>query len=205
MKKMIHRTSFKSALGLAAVLFLAARTLPAQDGPLPGGFDPQQMRQRMLQHLRDQLEVTDGSEWKLISDRIAKVMDARRAANPGPGPMGFGPFGGPGGPPPNGAGPGAPGGAPPTGGDNQNGPGGAGPGGPPPAGFGPMNRESVPELDALQKAIDAKASASELKAKMTELKAARAKKQAELEQAREDLRQVLSARQEAIAMALGLL
>jgi hypothetical protein len=197
-----------NAFGLASLLFLAGPTVRAQQGPPQGGFDPQQMRQRMMQRVREQFEVSDDSEWKIISERLTKVMDARRAANSGPGPGGFGFFGVPGGgPPPNfGGGQGGPGGPPPNG-DNSNGPGGAGPGGPPPGGPGPgvVNREPNPELEALQKAIEAKAPSAELKAKMAELKAARAKKQADLEKAREDLRQVLSVRQEAVATMMGLL
>jgi hypothetical protein len=202
--KNIMKVITLSNIALAASLWLSATTLHAQNGPPSGGFDPQQMRQRVLQNLRERLEVTDDSEWKLISERITKVMDARRAANPGPG--GFGMFGGFGGPPPGGGGGfGGPGGPPPAGEDNQGTPGGAGPAGPPPGGFAGFNREPNPELEALQKAVESKASSAELKARMAELKASRARKQAELETARESLRQLLSARQEAIAMAMGLL
>jgi hypothetical protein len=73
---------------------------------------------------------------------------------------------------------------------------------PGPGGFG---REASPELDALRKALDNKASASEIKAKLTELRAARKTKEAELEKAQDNLREILSARQEAVAVTLGLL
>lgn len=194
-------------LGWAAMLMLAAMPLMAQQGQPGGGFDPQQMRQRMLQRVHDQLEVTDESEWKLISERVTKVMDARRAASTGGG-GGFGMFGGPGGPPPGagGFGGGGPAGGPP--GANDSGPGaGSGPGGPPPGAFagGGFNRERSPEVEALQKAIESKASATELKTRMEEVKTARIKKTGDLEKARDELRQVLSARQEAIAMTMGLL
>ncbi len=202
MKNLIKVTTL-SRFALAASLWLSATTLHAQNGPPSGGFDPQQMRERMLQNLRERLEVTDDSEWKLISERITKVMDARRAANSGPG--GFGMFGGFGGPPPGGGGFGGPGGPPPAGNDGQGNLGSAAPSGPPPGGFAGFNREPNPELEALQKAVESKASSAELKAKMAELKAARARKQAELETARESLRQLLSARQEAIATTMGLL
>ncbi len=62
-----------------------------------------------------------------------------------------------------------------------------------------------PEFEALRKAIQANASSAELKAKIAEVEAARAKNRADLEQAQAQLRQVLTARQEAIAMTLGLL
>ncbi|MGH7971508.1 MAG: OmpH family outer membrane protein [Limisphaerales bacterium] len=205
MKKIIHFNAV-SMFGLATLLFLPICSVQGQNGPPQGGFDPQQMRQQMMQRLRDQFEIPDDAEWKLVSERITKVMDARRAANSGGGPGGLGRFGGPGGPPPNRGGSSETGGPVPPGGDGgQNPPTGAAFNGPPPGGFGAFPREPDPELEALQKAIDAKAPAADLKAKIVELKAARAKKQAELEKAREDLRQLLSARQEAIAMTLGLL
>lgn len=191
-----------NTVGLAALLVLGGQKLSAQQGPPGGGFDPQQMRQRMIQRVREQLEITDEAEWKIISERITKVMDARRAANSGPGPGGGGFFGGPGGGPPPNAGAGGQGGPPPGVNDNAGGSSPVGPGGPPPGGF---RQESSPEREALQKAIDAKAPSAELKARMAEFKAARVKKQAELETAREELRQVLSARQEAIATVMGLL
>lgn len=206
MKKFMNSKT-AGRLGWAALLILAAGPLLAQQGPPGNGFDPQQMRQRMLQRVRDQLEVTDDSEWKLVSERVTKVMDARRSAGSGGGGLGM--FGGPGGPPPGGGGQGGgAGGVPP--GANNSASGGQPPSGPPPGGFGGgfgggFNREPNPELEALQKAIESKASAAELKTRMAELKAARTKKTADLEKARDDLRQVLSARQEAIAMTMGLL
>jgi hypothetical protein len=182
------------ALSMAAGLLLGAANLPAQDGPPPGNFDPAQMRQRMIERIREALDVKDDAEWQIISERITKVMDARRGAR-GPGGMaGFGPP--PGGPPPQGS--------------NGPGPGNAGPGpagagefrGPPPGGFA---AQVSPEAEALRKAIEAKAPTAELKTRLAEFKAARAKKQAELEKAQQDLREVLSVQQEAVAVTFGLL
>ena len=220
------------ALGAAAWLLLGAGNLVAQDRPPQGNFDPAQMRQRMLERMRDQFDVKDDAEWKAIADRIEKVMQARRSAGGMGGPGGFGGpgrFGGPGGqgfpggppspggqggPPPQGGpgGPdgfGPPGGAPPSSPDTaQVRPQGAGgfgnsPGGPGgPGGFG---REANPELEALRKALESKASAAEIKAKLADLRAARKKKEAELEKAQDELRDILSARQEAMAVTLGLL
>jgi hypothetical protein len=62
-----------------------------------------------------------------------------------------------------------------------------------------------PELEALQKAVEAKASASELKDKLATLREVRKAKEAELTKAQEELRKVLSVRQEAVAVQLGLL
>ena len=197
------------AFGTAVCLFAGAGNLEAQE-PSPGSFDPAQMRQRMSERLRDQFEVTDESEWKLIFERVEKVFELRRSLG---GPGGFGPpggfpggRGGQGGPPPQ------MGGQRPD--DAQGGPGG--PGGPggfgPPGGFpggggGPMGfpRQPNPELDALRAAIEAKATTAQLKAKMAQFREARKKKEADLEKAQEDLRQILSVRQEAIAVTMGLL
>ncbi len=68
--------------------------------------------------------------------------------------------------------------------------------------FGPP---PSPEAEALQKAIDAKAPKAELKAAVEKYQAARKVKLAELEKAQDDLRKVLTARQEAIATLNGLL
>jgi hypothetical protein len=172
------------------------------------------MRQRMTERMRAQFDVKDDTEWKAISERIDKVMQARRALGGAGGPGGFG----------------FPGGRPSQ--DGQGGPGGQdGPGGPPPQdgqggpdGFGPPPGDaqaapaqspdnpprpgamrSSPELDALRKAIDNKASAAEIKSKLADLRTARKQKEAGLEKAQDDLKTILSARQEAVAVTLGLL
>jgi hypothetical protein len=223
------------ALGSAAWLLLSAGNLIAQDRAPQGNFGPGQMRQPMLERMRGQFEVKDDAEWKAISARIEKVMQARRSLGGVGGPGGFGFPGGRGGP--NGPGgrgfPGGPpmqrgqGGPPPQGGpggpDSFGPPGGA----PPPAPEGPDGRppgaaefrnapgvpggpgrfgpEASPELDALRKAINRNASAEEIKTKLAEVREARKKKEAELEKAQDELRATLSPRQEAVAVTLGLL
>ena len=187
--------SRRPAVLLAIALLASLTALQAQDRPPQGNFDLAQMRERMQERLRTQFEVTDDSEWKLISERIAKVMEARRnVGGGGPGGFGGGP-GGAGGPPPQGMN------------RNSSGPRQSGSDQRPPEGsMGPgFNRESNPELDALRKAIDAKASKEEIKTKLEQLRAARKAKEAELEKAQADLRQLLTARQEAIAVVNGLL
>jgi len=62
-----------------------------------------------------------------------------------------------------------------------------------------------PEAEALQKAIDDNAPAAQVKALLEKYRAARKDKEAKLAQAQEDLRKVLTARQEAQAALLGLL
>src|SRR2546422_5576622 len=71
-----------------------ASNLPAQQDRPRGNFDPEQMRQRMMERYRESLEIKSDDEWKAIEPRITKVMDARREIGF---PGGFG-RGGPGGP-----------------------------------------------------------------------------------------------------------
>lgn len=81
--------------------------------------------------------------------------------------------------------------------------GGGGPGGN--GGRGGFNNTPSPEAEDLQKALDAKASPDELKAKMAKLRDSRKSKEAALAKAQEDLRKVLTVRQEATAVSMGLL
>jgi hypothetical protein len=139
-------------------------------------FDPAQMQQRMMERYKEVLEVTDDQEWKALQPLIQKVFDARMQS------MGGGMRGMFGGPRRGGEG-------------DQQGQGQQRRFGPPPS----------PEAEALQKAVDAKASKAELKAAVAKYAEARKTKQAELEQAQENLRKVLTARQEALATLNGLL
>ena len=75
--------------GVATLLSLAAGNLSAQERR---NFDPEEMRQRMMDRYREQLEVKNDDEWKLLSERITKVSDARRDLG-GPGGFGRGGFG----------------------------------------------------------------------------------------------------------------
>jgi hypothetical protein len=43
-----------------------------------GNFDPSEMRTRMMENIREQMKVKDDKEWKILEERITKVMDARR-------------------------------------------------------------------------------------------------------------------------------
>jgi hypothetical protein len=160
----------------------------AQNGGGGGGgggrqrnFDPAQMRQRMLDRYKELLEVNSDDEWNAIQPMVQKVMDARRGSFPG----GRGMFGG------------RRGGA--------GGPGGGGEGG----GGGGMRRgpggEPNPEADALRKAIEAKATTGEIKAVLAKYVESRKVKAEQLKAAQENLRKVLTTRQEAIATLYGLL
>lgn len=187
--KTLSLLSSLGALSVATALFLNASAARAQERPGgPGGFNPEQMRERMLERLRESFDVKDDAEWKLISGRIAKVMDARRAA----GGMGGPGFGGPGGPGGFGGGPDGPrvsGGGRPPGERGSDG----------------FNRQADPEAEALQKSLEAKAPTEEIKARLAKLRDARRAKEALLDKAQEELRQILSVRQEAVAVTAGLL
>jgi len=95
------------------------------------------------------------------------------------------------------------GGADTSGGVSDGGNGGNGGGG------GDRNRffggEPNPDAEALQKAIEAKAPAEEVKAKLAKYRESRKAKEAKLAQAQDELRKVLSVRQEASAVLAGLL
>ncbi len=192
--------SVKSALmaGAAAIL-LSGTTTPAlaQQGPGRGNFDPAQMRQQMMDRVKERLEITNDDEWKLVQVRIEKVTEARRQAGSGGGMgmMGMMGMGGRGNRQPPGAN--APqGGAPqPADATAQAGRRGN-------RGFGP---DPSPEAEALQKAIDGKASAEELKTKLAAFREARKTKEAALEKAQQELRAVLTVRQEATLVLSGLL
>ena len=166
--------------GVATLLNLATANLSAQERQGRGNFDPEEMRQRMMDRYREQLEVKNDDEWKLISERITKVTDARREV--GFGGFGRGGFGRRGGD----------GGAGGAGGDNG----------------GRRDRfggEPNPDAEALQKAIEAKAPADEIKAKLAKYRDSKKEKEAKLAKAQDELRKVLSVRQEASATLMGLL
>jgi hypothetical protein len=168
---------------LAVVALCNIATVSAQDRPNRGNFNPEQMRERMMSRVRETMDVKDDADWKLISDRVSKVMDARRDASTGGG-MGMLMRR------PRGEGGGGDQAA--DGGNRRRGPGGFG-------------GEPSPEAEALQKALEAKASNDEIKAKLAKYREAHKARQEKLAKSQEDLRKVLTMRQEAAAVMLGLL
>lgn len=183
-----------AAAAIAAALCLSASDSMAQNNGGGGGggggrrgggggnFDPAQARQRMLDRYKETLEVTKDDEWQALQPRIEKVMDARTGMGGG---MGRGMFGG-----------GRRGGAAQNADANAQ---------------GAQQRRTrpgqtpMPEAEALQKAIDDKAPPAELKAALAKYSDARKAKQEQLKAAQEDLRKLLTPRQEAIASLNGLL
>jgi len=156
-----------------------------------GNFDPAQMRQRMMERWKEQLGADDEA-WKVIEPRLTKVMELSRDAMSG----GRGMFGG------MGRMRGGPGGAGGPGGDNAR-------GGDRPRFPGEENREQT----AVEKAAEAlnttlenqSASAETIKQQLTALRAARVKAQQDLATAQQELRQILSVRQEAQLVVSGML
>ncbi len=150
-------------------------------------MDPQQMQQMIQQRInssyREQMDVTNDDEWALIEGRINAVTQARMATTADSGGlgglMGLGGMGGMGG----------------------GGPGGGGPGG----GFRNLFGQPSPESQALQKAIDDNAPAAQIKTLIAKLQAVHKEKLDKLAKAQDDLRAVLTTRQEGIAILGGLL
>lgn len=171
---------------------------PPQGGPggFGGQFDPTQMRQRMMDNWKQQLGADDEA-WKVIEPRLTKVMELNRQTMMGGRGM-FGMFG-------------------PRGMRSQRGGQGAsqgqGPGGQQgnrPARFpGDENREPT-AVEKAQETLsatleNASASPDIIKEQLTTLRAARVKAQQELAAAQQDLRQILTLRQEAVLVLSGML
>ena len=147
-------------------------------------MSPEERQQARLDGIRDELEVKDDAEWKIIQPLVQKVTDAQRQVMADRMSGMFGRFRGRGGP----------------GGDNNNGgdQGGRQRGG---GMFGTPSAES----ETLKRAVDGKASNSEMKAAIAKFLEARKTNEANLQKAQDDLRKVLSVRQEGIATLSGLL
>ena len=151
-----------------------------------GNFNPEDMQARMLAGLRERLEVPDDEEWKLISDRITKVSELRRNTAGAGGMMAFA-----------GRGP-QPGGDGNRGGDRGGGDSGRG-------NFRGGTRGGSTEMSALQTAIRDKLPDAEIKSRLERVRETRKDNEAKLSKAQEDLRALLTVRQEAVAVMFGLL
>jgi hypothetical protein len=150
----------------------------------PGNFDPAQMRQRMAERMKEMLGADDQA-WKVMEPRLMKVMELNRQANAGGrgmmfGMMGRGGRGGPGG--------------------DQGGPQGAR------RGRGPQGEQT-----ALEKAMaqlrttleNQSATPEEIKTQLTAVRQAREKAKQELAVAQQDLKKILTLRQEAMLVEMG--
>jgi hypothetical protein len=186
MKKLLKPAVLAAVTAILVWLPIQGRAQPAGGGGGRGNFDPEAMRQRMMDGFKQALDVQSDDEWKVIEPRVQKVMDTRREIGFGGGMRGM--FGGGrrGGGGPNGGGGNAQ--------DDQQ----------------PQRRNNFgPQPSAvaqsLQAAIEAKAPADQIKVKLEAVRQERKDKQANLEKAQEDLKKVLNVRQEAAAVLAGLL
>lgn len=156
----------------------------------------EEIRQMMLDKVRERLAVTNDDEWRAIEPKITKAMDAaqdvmkmrdmstimpdfgamRRRNREGD-----------------------------NGGDNNNGDNNNRPQRRRRGGFGMFGGEPAPSVEALNKAIEDHAPKDEIKAKLEAVRAELKDKEAKLEAAREDLRSVLTTRQEAALVVSGIL
>lgn len=149
-------------------------------------FDPEEMRQRMSQRMKEMLGATD-EEWAVLAPKVEKVttLSAQAAAGRGGG-MGMLFRGGGGGD---------------RGGDrgdrgDRGGRGGF---------FGGGDSPVAQRTRELQEAIRNNATAEEIKTKLAAVRDARSKAKAELTQAQQELRELLTVKQEATLVTMGML
>ncbi|MGO8698351.1 MAG: hypothetical protein ACLQVY_11610 [Limisphaerales bacterium] len=146
-----------------------------------GNFDPAQMKENRLTSLREQMEIKDDAEWGAIQGKLSKVYDARASVMAS---VMRGAFG--------------------RGGRRNNNGNADDQAQQRPRRQG-MFGEPSPAYEALQKAVEDKAPAAEVKTKLAAYRAEVKDRQAQLQAAEEDLRSVLTSRQEAIATLNGFL
>lgn len=164
-----------------------------------GGFDPAQMRERMLNNLKEQLWASD-DQWDVLGPKIEKVMTAQRELR-GAG-EGLGGFGGPG----------MPQGGPPNGSANGGPPSADTPPGAPPTGAGGRQAESQTLSKIAQAQRDLRAvlesadsSEADIAKKLAVYRKLRERARADLEAAQKDMKSLLTERQEAVLVNAGLL
>jgi hypothetical protein len=129
----------------------------------------------MMDNIKERLNVTNDTDWSALQPLVQKVMDAQRDARAGGG--GFGAFGRGG-----------------RGGRNGGGGGGG----------GAFGGQTDPDREALQQALDSNAPAAQVKTLEDKFRTSQKAKQAKLETAQADLKKVLSQKQEAEALLMGL-
>jgi hypothetical protein len=205
---MVKSTKLQKGFGIAILCILTATFVWAaedgarrgQDQPDPdrqsqpggdrgsprGGFnpDPGAMQQRMMEFMKTRLGITDDAEWAIIEPRLSKVMTLSRSAS-NMGGMMRGMMG--------------------RGGMDRGGrrrPDIAGRQDTLEAADDPVQKAS----DSLQETLDkTDATAEEIKTKLQAFREAREKAQQDLAKARQELRDVLTLRQEAQLVLMGML
>ena len=152
-----------------------------------GQFDPERMRQMMNQRMQELFGATD-AKWKILGPRVMKVQElSREVGGGGRGGMMFGGmgrrggFGGPGGP----------------GGDQPGGRQGA---------PGREQTEVEKATESLQTLLEnTSATPEQIKNQLTTLRAAKEKAKQQLAVAQQELRQIITLRQEAQCVMMGML
>jgi len=204
LRKMVGLSVVGCVVALAAASLSVAQPGGGPGGPGgPGRFDPERMQQMMQERMREQLGATT-EEWKVLGPRVMKVMQLNRQDRGGMRMMGRMMMG-------RGRRPGAQGGPGARGDNNTRGNRG--------------NRNSTDDrarrprggmfgeptaidtaAEALQTTLEnASATPEEIKSKLTALRQAKEKAKQELAVAQKDLREVLTLRQEAQLVVMGLL
>jgi Spy/CpxP family protein refolding chaperone len=145
-----------------------------------GNFDPAAMQQRRMDMMKQQLGADDAA-WKILEPRVSKVMDLNSQLQGRMGGRGMGMFGGR------------------NRGGNAGGPGGNRPQ------RDPSTMTAIEKLqDQLSTLLENEsASPEEITKQLTALRAAREKARQELATAQEELRKVLTPRQEALLVLMG--
>jgi len=193
------KTLLTLAVALSAYGF--SQSAQAQDRGRGGdrGGDRSEFMKRMVDRFRDRLEVKNDDEWAIISERLIAVMEARFSGFGGRGPGGFGGRGGP-----RGGGFQGRGGGDRDGGDR---------GGDRRRGDGDRGRSFGGDPDSprgkLAAALEKGASAGEIKELLAAYRKERddsaAEREARLKKARAELREVVTAKQEAWLVLMGML
>ena len=167
-----------AALMIGVVLVGESLSQPATGAAAGGGggrrgFDPSQFAQRMVERMKDVLEIND-EEWKVVEPKLTKVATLTFESRIGGIGAMFGNRGG-------------------RGGDAAT--------------SRPAPTSEVGKAGAeLGKVLaDKEAKSEQIRAALQALRDARAKAKAELDGAQKELREVLSVRQEAILVTMGLL
>ncbi|HTV41641.1 MAG TPA: hypothetical protein VMF08_13755 [Candidatus Sulfotelmatobacter sp.] len=178
--------------GMAAALICGASVVDAQQTPGggpggPGGgggfggrgnFDPAQFQQRMMDRIRDELEFTNDSDWNAVQPLVQKVMDAQRDVRSSQIQGMRMMFRRPGQQDDNSQ-------------RRQR--------------FGGFMGQPSPEFTALQDAVDNNAPEAQIKDLLARYNTSQKAKEEKLKGAQDNLRAVLSVRQEAQATLMGLL
>lgn len=171
----MQRLRFFVAMTIAVLAMSATGALAQNQGR--GNFDPAQMRERMMNRIKEQLGASD-DEWKAIQPKVDKVMNAQRESRGG----GFG-----------------------FGGGGRGGPGGGGGGGGGGADQAPTTAVGKASAD-LRTTLDNKDAAPETIAKkLATLREAREKARKDVGDAQKELKEILTQRQEAVLVINGML